>query len=214
MNENDGSDGSSTNSELGSFDDFEDPAKDPEGTEQPGHGDAGTPAPVNVPELRKRSEYDRTIRPGSPVKDLWGGSWLIAVEKKADTVREFDRQQPDTKQSLLAYEGSIGTGATEEDAVWACFYLNGNNTLAGGRKGPYDFPESRICRFAYEATDGYKKGRFQDRIRMQVLEQVMAASMVSGELDPEQARLLISTAFTPELADEAFELAEASLGDR
>jgi hypothetical protein len=177
------------------------------GSRTPGRG---------VPELRDtRSAHDRQIRAGDPVRDLWGGAWLIAVKKKADTVTEYDQQQPETKQSLLSYEGSIGVGATEDDAVWACFYLNQNNTLAGGRSGPYDFPESRICRYAYEDTDGYQNGRFQDHIQMQVLEQVADAVLRSGN---EQIRGnivdLMADAFGLKTAQKAFELAEASRGDQ
>lgn len=169
----------------------------------------------SVPELRsERSEHDRTLRPGTPVRDMWNGSWLITLRKKADTVTEYDRQQPDTKQSLLAYEGSIGTGATESDAVWACFYLNANNTLAGGRSGPYDFPESRICRYAYDSTDGFDGGRVQDVITTQVLEQIAFQALATGEPDQiEAVEGAMKRAFGAEQKDEAFELAEASGGD-
>lgn len=225
-----------SNSELEDFDSFqtepddevEQTAKDPDADyplpPQPGEDDptkavnqpdAGSRTPGRgVPDLRNsRSEHDRTIRPGDPVRDLWGQSWLVVVEKAADSVAEYDRQQSDTQPSLLSYEGSIGVGATEEDSVWACFYLNQNNTLAGGRNGPYDFPESRICRYAYEATDGYKRGRFQEHIQMQVLEQMV--QVVRG-YDPDfhdEIHALLVEAFDKSTADEAFELAEAAQGD-
>jgi len=176
------------------------------GSRTPGRG---------VPELRDtRSEHDRQIRAGDPVRDLWGGAWLIAVKKKADTVTEYDQQQPETKQSLLSYEGSIGVGATEDDAVWACFYLNQNNTLAGGRSGPYDFPESRICRYAYEDTDGYQNGRFQDHIQMQVLERLVRQFPNFQAREDEAATLFdaISSAFGEKKSQKAFELAEAATG--
>lgn len=178
----------------------------------PGELVGGKTAGRGVPELRQRSEHDREIQPGDAVKDLWGGSWLIAVKKAADTVREYDRQQADTKKSLLDYEGSRCMGATEEETVWLCFYLNTNNTLAGGRSGPYGFPESRICRYAYEATDGYKNGRFQDHLRLQVLEQVIRQFPNFQAQADEAATLFeaISAAFGEETASEAFELAEAS----
>jgi hypothetical protein len=144
------------------------------------------------------------------VRDLWGGAWLIAVRKAADTVAEYDQAQPDTKQSLLEFEGSIGTGATEEDAVWNCFYVNQNNTLAGGRSGPYGFPESRIVRYAYEDTDGYKRGRFQDHIQMQVLETLAGEALASGDPDViEAVEASMRKAYGSERKDEAFELAEA-----
>lgn len=172
------------------------------GSRTPGRG---------VPELRDRSEHDRQIRPGDPVKDLWGGSWLVVHSKAADSVKEYDRQQPDTKKSLLDYEGSRCMGATEEDTVWNCFYLNGNNTLAGGRSGPYGFPESRICRYAYEATDGFKKGRFQGIIQMQVLERVAGAALRSGNENFQATiRSMLNQEFGEEQAKEAFELAEAT----
>lgn len=166
-----------------------------------------------VPYLRARSEFDREIRAGDPVRDLWGGAWLIAVSKKANTVREYDTQQPDTKKSLLEYEGSIGVGATEEDAVWSCFYLNQNNTLAGGRSGPYDFPESRICRYAYEATDGYKRARFQDDIEEAVLEQVVRQFPNFQAMEDESATLFeaVSTVVGEDRANRVFELAEAEV---
>lgn len=193
-------------SELGDFD----PQNDSEAqTESEPEGQQ--PQQVNVPHLRNsRSEYDRQIRPGDVVRDQWGGGWLIVFRKSADTVREYDAQNDDTKPSLLSYEGSIGTGATEEDAVWVCFYLNKNNTLAGGRSGPYDFPESRIVRYAYEATDGFKKGRFQDHIQMQVLDRLVAHFPDFQGKEDEAATLFeaISAAFDEETADEAFELAE------
>jgi hypothetical protein len=137
------------------------------------------------------------------------------VKKKADTVTEYDQQQPETKQSLLSYEGSIGVGATEDDAVWACFYLNQNNTLAGGRSGPYDFPESRICRYAYEDTDGYSNGRFQDHIQMQVLERLATTAI---QHEPEEVteglETLMKNCFGVDQAKEAFEVAEATVGDQ
>ena len=169
------------------------------------------PNQMGVPHLRNsRSEHDRQIRPGDVVRDLWGNGWLIAYRKKADTVREYDQAQPDVKDSLLSYEGSIGVGATEEDAVWACFYVNSNNTLAGGRSGPYDFPESRICRYAYESTDGFKGNRFQENIQIQVLEQVADAVLRSGNENFEGAvKSLLADAFDPDTMKEAFELAEA-----
>lgn len=203
-------------SELGDFD----PQNDSEAqTEEQNDSDGYPPEvieemevqQVNVPHLRNsRSEYDRQIRPGDVVRDQWGGGWLIVFRKSADTVREYDAQQDDTKPSLLSYEGSIGTGATEEDAVWVCFYLNKNNTLAGGRSGPYDFPESRIVRYAYEATDGFKKGRFQDLIQDQVMEQMAAQALATGEPDQiEAVEQAMKAAFGTDRKDRAFEVAEA-----
>ena len=210
-------------SELGDFDPQNDSEEQTEETE----ADADVPHPPQqgeerelvgsrtpgrgVPELRNsRSEHDRQIRPGDVVRDLWGNGWLIAFKKKADTVREYDQQQPDVKDSLLSYEGSIGVGATEEDAVWACFYVNSNNTLAGGRSGPYDFPESRICRYAYESTDGFKGNRFQDLIQMQMLERVAGAALRSGNENFQATiRDMMEMEFGEEQAQEAFELAEA-----
>ena len=207
-------------SELGDFnpqndseEQIEEEQQQPEAVEPPTQkaGQMQDPEPVGVPHLRNsRSEHDRQIRPGDVVRDLWGNGWLIAYRKKADTVREYDQQQPDVKDSLLSYEGSIGVGATEEDAVWACFYVNSNNTLAGGRSGPYDFPESRICRYAYESTDGFKGNRFQDNIQIQVLEQVADAVLRSGNENFRGAvESLLADAFDSETAQEAFELAEA-----
>lgn len=212
-------------SELGDFDPQNGSEEQTEETEadagvhppQPGEDDPTKaanrpdPQPVGVPHLRNsRSEHDRQIRPGDVVRDLWGNGWLIAYRKKADTVREYDQQQPDVKDSLLSYEGSIGVGATEEDAVWACFYVNSNNTLAGGRSGPYDFPESRICRYAYESTDGFKGNRFQDLIQMQVLETLASEALVGNSGFQEKVKSLIGEAFGEEQAQEAFELAEAA----
>ncbi|AGM11310.1 hypothetical protein HHTV1_56 [Haloarcula hispanica tailed virus 1] len=195
-------------SELGDFNPQNDSEEQIEEEQQ-------QPNQMGVPHLRNsRSEHDRQIRPGDVVRDLWGNGWLIAFKKKADTVREYDQQQPDVKDSLLSYEGSIGVGATEEDAVWACFYVNSNNTLAGGRSGPYDFPESRICRYAYESTDGFKGNRFQDNIQIQVLEQVADAVLRSGNENFRGAvESLLADAFDSETAQEAFELAEAGRGE-
>lgn len=205
-----------SDSELGDFD----PQND-SGTEEQNDADAdrelvGSKTPGRgVPELRKtRSEHQRNIRPGDVCRDIWGTAWVIAIQKKADTVAEYDQQQPDSKQSLLSYEGSIGVGATEEDAVWACFYINSNNTLAGGRSGPYDFPESRIVRYAYESTDGWEFGRFQDHIQMDVLERLVAQFPNFQGKEDESATLFeaISSEFGEGAAQEAFELAEASQG--
>lgn len=204
-------------SELGDFNPQNDSEEQTEETETDAdadvpHQDGGLHIDGRgVPHLRNsRSEHERQIRPGDVVRDLWGNGWLIAYKKKADTVREYDQQQPDPQPSLLSYEGSIGVGATEEDAVWACFYVNSNNTLAGGRSGPYDFPESRIVRYAYEATDGFKGGRFQDHIQMQVLEQVADAVLRSGnETLRGQMEDLLADAFDSETSKEAFEVAEA-----
>lgn len=196
--QNDSGNGSGSDSELGDFD----------AREVPPAGNTPETEPDTVPELRQRSEHDREIRPGDPVRDLWGGGWLVAVKKAADTVREYDAAQPDTQKSLLEYEGSKCMGATEEDTVWQCFYVNANNTLAGGRSGPYGFPESRICRYAYEATDGYKNGRFQDHIQMQVLERLF--SHTASHAQWEMLQELAAKAFGQEMADEAQELAEAA----
>jgi hypothetical protein len=169
------------------------------------------PQPKGVPELRQRSEHDREIRPGDTVWDMFGSSWLIVLWKAADSVKEYDAAQPDTKKSLLDYEGSRCTGATEEDTVWQCFHLNRNNTLAGGRSGPYGFPESRIIRYAYESTDGFKGGRFQDHIQIQVLEQIARAAIEIDEQEAiREASNLMAEAFGSDMKDEAFELAEAS----
>jgi len=195
-------------SELGDFDPQNDSEAQIEEQQQPNQ--------MGVPHLRNsRSEHDRQIRPGDVVRDLWGNGWLIAYRKKADTVTEYDQMQDDTKPSLLSYEGSIGVGATEEDEVWCCFYVNANNTLAGGRSGPYDFPESRIVRYAYEATDGFKKDRFQDLIQMQVLERVADAALRSGNENFQSViRSMMNQEFGEDQAKEAFELAEAARGDQ
>lgn len=170
--------------------------------------------PPTLAQVRlEASDYDRQIRPGDVVRDLWGGGWMIIFQRKADTVTEYDRMQDDTKKSLLAYEGNKAMGATEEDTVWQCFYLNKNNTLAGGRSGPYSFPESRICRYAYEATDGWKAGRFQDHIQMQVLER-LATTALEHETEEviDGLETLMKNVFGVDQAQEAFELAEASVG--
>lgn len=171
------------------------------------------PNQMGVPHLRNsRSEHDRQIRPGDVVRDLWGNGWLIAYRKKADTVREYDQAQPDVKDSLLSYEGSIGVGATEEDAVWACFYVNSNNTLAGGRSGPYDFPESRIVRYAYDSTDGWEFGRFQDHIIEEAQEQVAQAAFEIDEPEAiREASRLLKQAFGSKAGERAMEVAEAGV---
>ena len=195
---------SDNDSELGDFD----PQNDSEA--QPEEQQPDTLAARRL----AASDHDRQIRPGDVVRDLWGGGWQIVFQKKADTVAEYDRMQDDTQKSLLEYEGNRCMGATEEDTVWQVFYLNKNNTLAGGRSGPYSFPESRICRYAYEATDGWKSGRFQDHLRMQVLEQVADAVIRSGNGDFRSAcESMLADAFDEETTQEAFELAEASRGD-
>lgn len=206
MTEHESSD-SGSDSELNDFESDPHPPQPGEerelaGSKTPGRG---------VPELREsRSQHQRNIRPGDVCRDIWGTAWVIAIKKKADTVREYDQQQPDSQDSLLSYEGSIGVGATEEDAVWACFYVNSNNTLAGGRSGPYDFPESRIVRYAYESTDGWEFGRFQDHIRDDVLEQVADAVLRSGNDEfRDQVEDLLADAFDSKTSKKAFEVAEA-----
>lgn len=166
----------------------------------------------------QRSDHDRQIRPGDVCRDLWGQSWVIAVERVADSVAEYDRNQADTKQSLLEYEGSVGMGATEDDPVWNCFYVNSNNTLAGGRSGPYAFPESRICRYAYESTDGYDGGRFQDHILQQFLIKLLdrAIRMERQETIPEQFteslhRVVHNAGFSDKRFTDAYEIADADI---
>lgn len=197
----------SNDSELGDFDPSAEPEEQTEEELQAPESGAANIKPV--PELRERSEHDRQIQPGDTVRDLWGNGWLVVHSKAADSVLEYDRNQPDTKKSLLEYEGSRCMGATEVDTVWNCFYLNSNNTLAGGRSGPYGFPESRICRYAYESTDGFKRGRFQEVIRMQVLEKIATEAQVGNSGFRKNVESLLAEAFGEEAASEAFELAEA-----
>lgn len=200
-------------SELGDFDPSADSEEQTEEELQAPESDEAN-IPDGVPELRQqRSEHDRQIQPGDAVRDLWGNGWLVVHSKAADSVEEYDRNQPDTKKSLLEYEGSRCMGATERDTVWNCFYLNSNNTLAGGRSGPYGFPESRICRYAYESTDGFKRGRFQEVIRMQVLEAVASHFIDQDAGFRELLWDAMAAEFGEDAADEALELAEASQGD-
>lgn len=182
-------------------------------TERNSGNDSGTDqeSPTLAEHRLVSSEYDRHIRPGDVVRDLWGGGWMIIFLRKAETVTEYDRMQDDTKKSLLEYEGNRAMGATEKDTVWQCFYLNKNNTLAGGRSGPYCFPESRICRYAYEATDGWNSGRFQDQIILDTLAKVAHAFPGFQHTDDEAATLFdaISLAFDEQMAEDAFELGDA-----
>lgn len=154
------------------------------------------------------SNYDREIQPGDVVRDMWSGKKLYVTQHAANSVREWDEQQSDTSKSMLAYEGSIATGATIDDRVYRCVFIKSNASFSAGKKN-YDYPESRLGRFAHETANGDDL-RTQDKIRAEAFARLMT-QFDGGNLDViiDRTEDALTEIYSPEFAQLARGLFEA-----
>lgn len=94
-------------------------------------------------------DIDRDVRAGDIALDTAQGTWVYVVEQTSPEVAVWNRENDD---NLLEYAGNWQTGATLGDRVFAVVYLGGNG-VKSYPSGSYDFPESRLARYAAEEAN-------------------------------------------------------------
>lgn len=92
---------------------------------------------------------DRKVRAGDVAIDQAQGTWVYVMEQVAPDVATWNREND---SNLLEYAGNWQTGATLGDRVFAVVYLGGNG-VKSYPSGSYDFPESRLARYAVEEAN-------------------------------------------------------------
>src|SRR6056297_2460428 len=149
---------------------------------------------------------DPTIRVGDVVIDSAQNTKCYVVDLAADSVAEFN-EQSSLDEPIEEYGCNPLFGPSPDEPVWSVVYLKDNVKSTPG--ATYDFPESRLARYAVEEANGDLR-RIQDALVIDVLEQLFATAAPSNTPSDrtELVDLALHAGIPQDLVDEAVELPE------